>query len=171
MQGLPYAVVLTLVPIDGRLEAVDMAVIAVPGGPPVTRTGLAQIPVTEMVQSAAEAFTVSGGPTSYSFPAGIDDEQIERLRRGKPGPAELQTIAHAYRITRAVSPNPIATLADELAINRANITRWVTRAVDEGYLAPEERDLGTPAVPAEVRSAAQVEALLDAYVDGREEDR
>lgn len=165
--GLPYEVRVTVRPIGGQLAAVDLVAAQLPGGLPVTRTGVASIPVTEMVAACTSRLRMKRGDALVS--AAPAPEDVSLLRQGRPDTERLRVLVRIYRIVRAVSDTPGATLQSMLEVDRATITRWLARAVKEGLLDESERgkrksDVGS------VRSSEDVDGFMDAYAQASARD-
>jgi DNA-binding MarR family transcriptional regulator len=162
----PYAVTVSVRPLGGRLEAVDLTVAQIPGGPPVTRAGLARIPITEIVRGCADHLTfaepLEGNPDAVRVaPAQLTDQELGLLRTGNPDDEALQILARTFRVARAISDKPTQILHEELGVAIATIKRWLSKAVEAGYLTKEERERGK-ALALASRTLKQVSELVEA---------
>lgn len=161
----PYSVTLTVRPIGGKLEAVDMAVIQIPGGPPVTRTGLSRIPVTDWVRACGSKLTTrvnsqGGGQSIVS--ANLSDEELQTLRAGNPDGEALRILTRIFRVFRALSDKPTNDLAESIGVTTATMKRWLARAVEAGHLTSEER--GRAKTADSSRSVEDVRVFSEKYL-------
>ncbi|MGW4331863.1 hypothetical protein ACWEK5_03440 [Rhodococcus koreensis] len=137
--GLPYDVTATVEP-DGTGKLVVTRLVAeqVEGGPPVQRGELAKISVEPFIRYVANATVIRVESTRIGAP-GPPEDFWERVAANGLTDADLPDLAKAYRWVRLQEGKPTSLLAQEFNLSTATVKRWLSKAVDAGYLTQAER--------------------------------
>lgn len=95
-------------------------------------------PIRE-VESDDDEFTFEVDPTALPE-IEVIAQGLQRTKARKPlGNDELRAIAKVYRAWAAEGRNPTKLLAERFNVSRSTARRWAQRAVERGFLAPDER--------------------------------
>lgn len=121
----------------GKLVVTKLVVEQATDGPPVQRGELAKISVEPFIRFTAEATVLRIARDSIGFPQ--IGHILERLEEHGLTEADLPDLARAYRWIRLQEGKPTAILAAEVGVSVATVKRWLAKAVDAGFLMPEER--------------------------------
>ncbi|MGX6508291.1 helix-turn-helix domain-containing protein [Rhodococcus sp. SJ-2] len=119
--GHPYEVEATVRAGNGKYSVVSLVVHAPHDGVAIHRGELAKISVEPYLRAAAE--------TVETPPPDLSDLKSD----------DLAGLAQAYRWIRLREGKPSAALAEHLGVSLPTVRRWITNAVEAGYLTQEER--------------------------------
>jgi hypothetical protein len=150
LESLPYVLTLDIGVLHGRPICLSLRADRRAGGSPVTRSGLATIPVERLVLRAA---VEAGGLRAESQDGVIvvepltEAEQTELARRLRPrrgrraDPAArrqlMEQVVQQYRdLTRAQVKKPKPDIASNLAISQSYVGALLAQARREGLLGP-----------------------------------
>jgi len=137
--GYPYDLEATVEPDGtGKLVVTKLTAEQVDGGPPIQRGELAKISVEPFVRFVAAETVMRAEGNRLGLP-GPPEDFWDRIAENGLTDDDLPALARAYRWVRLQEGKPTALLAEEFNVSPATVRRWVSRAVEAGFLTQAER--------------------------------
>lgn len=137
--GLPYDVIATVVPRNGRYVVSRLEVVQSSSGPPIQRGELGKVSMEPFVDAAAARVLQGVGPDKWR-PITPTPMFFDRIMSGERlSDEDLPQLAALYRWIKLQGGNPTASMANQFEVSTATVKRWLVRAVNAGHLTRAER--------------------------------